>query len=86
MTLYIKTARMNNINTLLMGIGSYLCNQRSKRTNLVDLQVLSNYPLFSKKKQKFVKKETLNLKVYYIIPLNNIQKISKSNYIIFKKN
>ena len=51
---------------------SYLRNQRSKQTNLVGLQFLSNYALFSKKLvQKVVKKGTLNMKVYYIITLND---------------
>ena len=46
---------------------SYLCNQRSKQTNLVDLQFLSYYSLFQKLVQKTVKKGTSNMKV---IPLN----------------
>ena len=78
---------MNNSNTLLVGIDSSLSNQRSKQTNLADLQFLSNYALFSKNWcRKVLKEGALNLKVYYIIPLNDIQRISKSNYIIFKKN
>ena len=48
MILYRKTARTNNSNTLLVDIGSYLRNQRSKQANLVDLQFLSNCALFSK--------------------------------------
>ena len=53
---------------------SYLRNQRSKQTNLVDLQFLSNYVLFSKKLvQNVVKKGSLNMKEYYIIPLNEFQ-------------
>ena len=50
---------------------SHLCSQRSKQTNFVDLQFLSNYTLFSKiLGQKVVKKGTSNMTVYYIIPLN----------------
>ena len=41
--------------------------------------------LFPKLVQKVVKKGTSNMKVYYIILVNNIQRISKSNYIIFKE-
>ena len=53
---------------------SYLRNQRSKQTNLVGLQFLSNYVLFSKKLvQNVVKKGSLNMKEYYIIPLNEFQ-------------
>ena len=50
---------------------SYLRSQRSKQTNFVDLQFLSNYALFLKiLGQKVVRKGTSNMKVYYIIPLN----------------
>ena len=78
MILYIKTARMkctvkyykqpinkicfNNINTLLVYMWSYLCKQRSKQTKLCTL--------FQKLVLKVVKKETSNMEVYYIIPLN----------------
>ena len=49
---------------------SYLRNQRSKQTNLVYLQFLSNYVLFQKLTQKVVKKRTFDLEVYYIIQRN----------------
>ena len=51
---------------------SYLRNQRSKQTNLVYLQFRWNHGLFFQKLvQKVVKKRTTNIKVYYIIPLND---------------
>ena len=44
---------------------------------------------FPKAGAKIFKKRNLNMKVYCIIPLKyqlpDIQRISKSNYIIFKK-
>ena len=49
---------------------SYLRNQRSKQTNLVDLQFLLNYALFSKNSCRELLKKTSNMKVYYIIQLN----------------
>ena len=51
--------------TLLVDMWSYLRNQRSKQTNLVDLHILSNYtPFFEKLVQKVIKKETSNMKIY----------------------
>ena len=48
---------------------SYLRNQRSKQTNLVYLQFILNYALYSKNQvQKVVTKKPQILK--YIIPLN----------------
>ena len=68
----------------------YLRHQRSKQTNLADLQYILNYPLFF---QKLVQKVKKNLEYESILYNSNdwtirwldIQRISKSNYIIFKK-
>ena len=63
---------------------SYLHKQQTKQINLVisfDLCTLSQ-----KLVQKVVKKRVSNMIVYYKIPLNyRLTGISKSNYIIFKK-
>ena len=68
----------------------YLRHQRSKQTNLADLQYILNYPLFF---QKLVQKVKKNLEYESILYNSNdwtirwldIQRISKSNYIIFDK-
>ena len=68
----------------------YLRHQRSKQTNLADLQYILNYPLFF---QKLVQKVKKNLEYESILYNSNdwtirwldIQRISKSNYIIFEK-
>ena len=62
---------------------SCLRNQRSKQSNLVDLQFLLNYALFSKNWcRKLLKKGSLNMKVYYIIPLNDRLTGHPENYKI----
>ena len=68
----------------------YLRHQRSKQTNLADLQYILNYPLFF---QELVQKVKKNLEYESILYNSNdwtirwldIQRISKSNYIIFEK-
>ena len=62
----------------------YLHNERSKQTNIADLQFLLNYTLFSKIWSKKMLKKTLE---YESILYNCTElKVSKSNYTIIKKN
>ena len=67
-----------------------LGHQRSKQTNLADLQYILNYPLFFQKLVQKVKKNLEYENILYnstdwTIRWLDIQRISKSNYIIFEK-
>ena len=52
-------------------VSTYLRNQRSKQANLVYIQFRSNYALFSTKWCRKLLIKTSNMKVYYLIPMNN---------------
>ena len=75
---------------MLVHMFSYLRNQPSKQTKLAYLQFLLNYALFSKNCcRKLSKKEPRIWKYiiyfHWAISWLDIQRISKSNSIIFKK-